>query len=173
MKWERVKDPDDPQRCQNNLQGRAQCNNKASEGSKFCPAHGGHRARMTKEKDSMRNYRLNTFKQRVSEFSDSDHINSLRDEVGLLRLLIEEKINRCEDTGELLLVSGPLSDLIMKCASLVEKCHKLEFKLGELLDKSKVVQIAQTIVEVISRHIDDEDILEKISEEISTELQGI
>lgn len=50
MKWERIKDPDDPQRCQSNLGGKAQCRNKASEGSKFCPAHGGHRAKMTKEK---------------------------------------------------------------------------------------------------------------------------
>jgi len=173
MKWERVKDPNDPQRCQNNLQGRGQCKNKAAEGSKFCPAHGGHRARLTKEKESMRNYQLSKFKKRASALSDSEHINSLKDEVGLLRLLIEEKINRCEDTPELLLISGPLSDLIMKCGALVEKCHKLEFKLGNLLDKGKIIQVAQIIIEVISRNIDDEELLEIISEEINTELQGI
>lgn len=121
----------------------------------------------------MRNYQLSKFKERASKLSNSNEIYSLKDEVGLLRLLIEGKINQCEDKSDLLLISGPLSDLIMKCNTLVEKCHKLEFKLGNLLDKGKVIQVAQIIIEIIGRYIDNEESLEKISEEISTELQGI
>lgn len=171
--WERVEDPDDPRRCQGVKPTIGQCWNKAAENSNYCYAHGGNKGVEAAQRKAMRNYRLNKFKARAEELGDSDQITSLKDEVALLRMLIEEKINSCQDTQELLLRSGPLSDLLMKTASVVEKCHRLDSRLGNLLDRSKVLQFAQVVVEIISSRIDDEKILDEISSEILKSLSDV
>ncbi|GAF79543.1 unnamed protein product, partial [marine sediment metagenome] len=47
----------------------------------------------------------------------------------------------------------------------------LESKLGGLLDKSKILQFAQSIIQVISQHVSDESTLDAIAEDILTTLQ--
>lgn len=165
-KWERVKDQDDPQRCHGIVGGRSQCINKACTGSNFCPAHGGNRAAQAKERQELKNYRLNKFHQRIAELGSSDEIISLRDEIGILRLLVEEKLNQCNSQTDLLLISGPLSDLIMKLEKIVTSCNRLENRLGNLLDKTKIINFAQFVVSIIGKHIKDEVILESIASEI-------
>lgn len=172
-KWERVTDEDDPRRCQHIIPTAGQCMLIAVEGSPYCPAHGGNKAFEANKKKELRNYRLGKFHQRVQELGSSDAIIDLRDEIGILRMLIEEKINRCKDKGDLLLISGPLSDLMMKVEKIVTSCNRLESRLGNLLDRTKVLQFAQMIVQIISTHIQDETILETISEEIDEALSSI
>jgi len=164
-KWERV-DEDDPSRCQHVIPTTGQCRNKAVEGSSYCPAHGGNKAYQAKQKSELRNYRLTQFKARIQELGNSEEILSLKDEVGILRLLIEEKINRCTNTNELLLVSGPLGDLIMKVERVVESCNRLESRLGNFLDRAKILTFAQTIVQIVSQYIQDEEQLDSLSNEI-------
>ena len=173
--WERITDEDDPRRCQAVIPTRGQCNLVAVEGSSYCPAHGGNTALKAKKKKDMDNFRLNQskYRNRANELNDSNKIASLRGEIAILRILIEERFNRCSDQQELLLSSGPLSDLIMKSAALVEKCHKLDDKLGNLLDRSKVMQFAQCIVEIISANVTDELVLEKISLGINKSLSDL
>lgn len=169
--WERVEE-DDPRRCQAVRPTVGQCMNRAVDGSNYCYAHGGNKGEEKKKKQNMNNFRLNMHKERAEELNNSDEITSLKDEVTLLRILIEERWNRCSNQQELLLSSGPLSDLIMKCSALVEKCHKLDTKLGNLLDRSKIIQFAQIIIEIISKHV-DEEILESISSEIDSALENL
>jgi len=119
------------------------------------------------KRQAMNNFKLNQYKERAEELAGSDKLASLSDEVALLRILIEERWNRCETPQELLLSSGPLSDLITKSVSLVEKCHKLDTTLGNLLDKSKVMQFAQMIIEIIGKNITDDEVLETISSQIN------
>lgn len=163
--WERVSDPDDPKRCQG-ITKRGQCWNKAVENSLYCPAHGGSGTVKADKKKRLVNYKLNQFKQRAEELGNSDGITSLKDEVALLRMLIEERINQCRDSQELLLVSGPLSDLIIKVEKVVSSCHRLDSRLGNLLDKTKVLQFAQVVVEIVGSEIDDPDSLDSISDKI-------
>jgi hypothetical protein len=150
----------DPRQCE-----RPGCKLVVVEGSKYCIAHGGRHAAERAEKQRMRNYNLAKFHQRANELSESKEITSLRDEVGLLRLLIESKINHCKDTTDLLLISGPLSDLLMKSERLVTSMEKLESKMGHHLDKSKIVQIAQSMIDIISRYIDNPEVLDAIGED--------
>ena len=161
--WGRVAN-DHPERCQATVTS-GQCEQRACTGSKFCRAHGGHHAEIEKEKLNMRNYRLAKFKERATELSESDGISSLRDEVALLRMLIEERINKCKDTTDLLLVSGPLSDLIIKVDKVVCSMNKLESNLGQHLDKTKVIQYAQMMIEIIDKYISNPEILDAIGED--------
>jgi len=59
----------------------------------------------------------------------------------------------------------------MKVEKLVTSCNRLESKLGGLLDRSKVLQFAQTIVQIIGKYIKDEDALDTVANEILTTLK--
>lgn len=169
--WERIKDEDDPRRCQGVRPTKGQCRNIAVEGSTFCPGHGGNKAFEAEKKRKIRNYKLNKFHLRIQELGDSSYVMDLREEIALLRMLIEEKVNQCNDNTDLILVSGPLSDLVVKVEKLVTSCNRLDFKLGGLLDRTKVVQYAQSLVRIVAKYVTDEVALEKISEEFLTTLE--
>ena len=170
-KWDRVTD-DDPQRCQHIIPTMGQCKLRAVEGSQYCPAHGGNKAFQANERKNLKNYRLTQFKSRVQELGNSEAILSLKDEIGILRLLIEERMNRCTDTNDLLLVSGPLGDLIMKVEKIVKSCDQLESKLGNFLSRDKILQFAQIIVQIVSKYL-DENQLNILSSEILEALNSL
>lgn len=161
---QRITDPDQPNRCQG-ITAHGQCQMIAEENGKFCLMHGGGRHNAAIKNKELKNYRLTKFKQRAEELSNSSTLSSLTDEVAILRILIEEKVNRCKDTSDLLLSSGPLSDLIIKCSTLVEKCQRLENRLNNLLDRTRVTQFAQICVEIISNYVQEND-MDQVSEEI-------
>lgn len=163
--WKRVEDPDDPKRCQA-IAGHSQCLNVQVEGSNYCLAHGGNRAVVEQKKESLRNYRLAKYQSRLDEFADSTQVKSLRDEIGVLRILVEERMNQCKDSNDLMMHSSVLSDLVARIEKLVSSCHRIEASLGALLDKTQAIQLGQEIVEIISRHVNDEDALDAISGEI-------
>ena len=169
-KWERV-DEDSPDRCQS-ITPQGQCTLKKVEHSDYCPAHGGNSVFQANERKELRNYRLNQFKNRVSELASSDSILSLREDIGILRMLIESKINQCNNQTDLLLIAGPLSDLLMKVEKVTTSCGRLDMRLGRLLDKSKILQFAQTMVQIVSDEIDDNEVLEKISTRILGAIDG-
>lgn len=157
----RAKDGD-LDRCQASTR-RGQCNLKAVPGGKNCLIHGGAIQLKNQETKNLKNYRLAKFKVRAAELGNSDHLTSLTDEVAILRILIEEMINSCDGTNDLLLRAGPLADLLMKSEKLVSSCHRLDSKLGNLLSRDKVMQFAQLVVEIISNEISDERVLDTIS----------
>ena len=170
-KWERAGD-EDLDRCQA-ISGPGQCNLRAVENSEFCPAHGGNMAHQANKNKELRNYRLSKFQARIAELGNNDNITNLRDEIAILRIMIEERINTCKDSHDLMLMSSPLSDLIMKVEKVVVSCNKLESKLGNLLDRNKALQFAQIIVQIIGNYITDEEELDKISEEILKALKDV
>ena len=172
-KWGKIKDEDDPRRCQYIRPTQGQCSNVQVEHSQYCPAHGGNKAFEAAKKVELRNYRLNKFHKRIQELGNSDVIMSLREEIALLRILIEEKVNRCDSELDLILMSGPLSDLVMKVEKVVSSCNRLESKLGDHLDRTKVLQYAQIIVQIIAKHVDSNEVVEAINEDIFTALQDL
>lgn len=164
--YERV-EPDDPRRCQHMIPSKGQCPLVQVEGSKFCVNHGGSIA-LKREKDKiLRNYRLNKFHQEIKEKSDSSEIKSLRDEIGILRHIMQEKLNACQDTHDLLLQSGPISDLVMKIDKVVVSCNRLENQLGGMLDTTQAFQFAAEVVDIVGKHVDDEEALAAISDDLA------
>lgn len=160
-KYQRV-EPDDPKRCQG-ITNSGQCQFQATDGSKFCNMHGG--TDKFKENKAIRNYRLVQWQNRINEAADSQEVKSLREEIGIIRILIEETVNRCKDSTELILYSAKISDLVMKAERLVVSCHKLEERTGALLDKTAVLHLATMMVDIVGRNIDDPALLDKISSE--------
>lgn len=163
--FERVAD-DDPNRCQGVKPTQGQCNNKAIEGSQFCPAHGGNRGanELAKEKKFM--YQLTKFKARMADFATNPAIKGLREEIGVLRMVLETTINRCKDEHDLMLASTGISNMVCNIERMVTSCHKLEMNLGQLLDRNKAMLMADEMIQIITSEIKDEEVITRIARQI-------
>lgn len=127
--------------------------------------HSGRLVNSLAEK-SKRVYRLSKWQQRVEEHADSEHVKGLREEIGILRVVLEEVMAVCHDSTTLLMYSNRISDLVVKIEKLVSSCHRLEQSSGLLLDKSAALNIGAQIVEIVSRFVANEDALDQIGEGI-------
>ena len=139
------------------------CPYKKVPPTNFCPRHGSNKYFEKERKDELNNYRLDKWKYRVGELANNDSIKSLREEVGILRMILEEMLNRCKDTTELLLYSSRMSDLVMRIEKLVVSCDRLENRMGLLLSKNSILQLAAEYVEIINQHVTDPEIIDAIS----------
>lgn len=162
----RIKEDDDPNRCQN-VGSRGQCYNLAVEGGKFCLVHGGNKTIQAQKAKELRNYRLTRNKVRLIELGNSSGIKSLRDEIAILRMLLEEKFNAITNTNEMILESGAISDLVLKIEKIVTSCQRLEEKTGTMLDKAQVMAVADQLIDIVTKHVPDTNIVEAMSLEIA------
>jgi len=165
QKFEKLSGPDDPNRCQSVLMNQ-QCMWKAVAGTIYCPRHGGTKPGVAQAKENFRNLKLVQWGERVKEFGENPEVKSLRDEIGVLRLILENIVNKCTNTNELIFHNGKISELIMKIEKIVTSAHKLETSMGMMLDKTSIIKIAQGIAEIISAHIEDADTLDLVNTQI-------
>lgn len=161
----RVEHPADPERCQSNG-ATGQCPFKAVPGTNNCSRHSGRSNSTENDTNIARTYKLKRFQERINQFSDDGKIKSLREEIAMSRCLLEEIWNSCESTPELLINSHKISGLVMNIEKLVTTCNNLETKMGMMLDRTAIVQMASVIVEIISQYIVDPEQREIASENI-------
>lgn len=152
-------EPDSPNRCQALGAQGSQCLNEAmrvGEGfTKNCSFHGGVDEANKQSTNRQNMYRLAKFGERVKDFAGHNQVKGLRDEIGILRMVLEERLNRCQDNDELILSSNVIGDLVLKIERLVTSCHKLEASMGQLLDRQQIIQFAEAVVKVVADHIQD------------------
>ncbi len=163
-KFERV-EPDNPFRCQGNYT-HGQCPYKAVPDSQYCPMHCGGSQANAKAEASKRIYRLSKWQNRVGEIADHEQVKGLREEIGILRILMEEIMTLCHDSTTLLMYSNRISDLATRIEKLVSSCHRLEQASGLLLDKSAALNIGAQIVEIVSKYVSNEEALDSIGQGI-------
>jgi hypothetical protein len=128
---ERVTDPADPRRCEGQT-ASGQCMNVAENGDKRCIAHAG--------RDDGREKRVYLLhkaehRKRLAELSDHAQLTSLREEIGLIRMLIEERMRLIQNDNDLLSAFGPLQQSFLVVERLVKTLHTMEQQLGNLLNK--------------------------------------
>lgn len=140
---------DHPERCQS-VYKDGQCWHCRVEGSDYCGMHGGNRAGEAKKKKDIRLYQLAKFQTRVDDFATNPKVKGLREDIAILRMLLETTMNRCNDSAELIMFSPKISELIMKIEKVVSSAHRLESNMGELLDKMAAMQLGEEIVQLIS-----------------------
>jgi len=160
---------DDPNRCTARTK-HGQCNNKAAEECTVCMVHGGNAQIQSQDKQSLRNYQLTRFQARLEKHATSPVLKSLRDEVAILRMMLEDRLNQCQDTTDLLLWSGPIGELVLKIDKVVNSCHKLEASMGQHLDKNQLLAFATNVISIVSNNVPDVKTLESISNQILAEL---
>ena len=159
---------DDPRRCQASTT-TGQCPNKAMDECDFCKIH-GHQQKRSIEKKKANLYRLHQWRSRINDFEGNEKAKSLTEEIGILRILLEEHINRCTSSADLLIASQQISELVIKIEKLVTSCNKLDITLGRHMDATQLMGFATKVITIISENIDDEATLQKISDSILSAL---
>lgn len=157
----RVEYPEDPERCQAIAQ-HGQCMNRSLPDSKYCKIHaGGGRSRAEKQ---LANYRLTQarIRQSIVEKSSSSGIKSLRDEIGIARVVMESILDKCEDATDVMVYHSQIDKSLSTIKTLVEACHKLEQSLNLTLDKQAILVIVGQIVEAMAEVIRDTPITEDV-----------
>lgn len=151
MKEERVA-PDDPERCTRPIPS-GQCNYRALPGQKVCRRHGGQLDVAERYESNL--YRLNKarHRDRLNELSSHEKIKSLREEIGLCRILIEERFNSIKTDTDLMAASSALNSMFLTLERLVKTTHQMEQSLGELLARSTVMALGQHIVQILMEEL--------------------
>ena len=161
-----------PNRCQN-TGSHGQCINLGKLLSNdtyanYCTPHGGAGVQSIINKSTARNYRLSVarFERQMSEKLNQSEIKGLREEISILRICLQERLNRCMDATDLILQSGPISEMVMKIERVVTSCHKLESNMGMLLDRQAILQFANNVITIIAEQVTDEENLSNIADAI-------
>lgn len=169
----RCEDPADPARCQGSV-SHGQCPFKCPPGKRYCSIH-GHDVRGQAKRDANL-YRLGQWQARVQELAGHEKYKTLTDELGIMRMLLEQKVQSITTPAEAMVASGSLSELIMKVEKLVHSAHKLDQSMGNLIDKNAVIQIADRIVGAIMDVIPEEymeAVYSKVSEAVNDFTPGV
>lgn len=136
-------------------------------------SHGGASTIKKQEAESLYRFRVDKYRNRINEIAKSSNVKCLREEIGVLRMLLEERMNSIgDDLGQLILQSGDLSEMVVKIDKLVNSCHNLEAKLGVMIDKTTMLVLTEQIVKIISDEIKDGDVLDRISTQILTVMEN-
>lgn len=148
----RVKDAADPNRCKGaSLDG--QCWNQAAPGDDYCPYHSGT-DKVTPAEKRLYNLTKARFKNRMTQILDHEEVKSLREEIALTRIMIEEIYNGMGDTpADVQKSSGTLNGLLLTVERLIKTAHSTEQSLGLLLGKPTVILVAQQIVGLLSEEL--------------------
>lgn len=164
--------PNDPRRCQA-ITAKGQCLIQSVEGSQYCIMHSGSSKNGENREKMIRQYRLAQWQQRVDEFSEHQGVKSLREEIGICRMILETIILQCKDQTDLLLYSAKITDLVGRIEKLVVSCNRLESSMGMLLDKTAALHLASQIVTIIGEHIPDGEVIDAVANDITMAILNI
>jgi hypothetical protein len=145
-----------------------QCNCQKIPGKDFCKMHAG---RGNAQEENTRNYRLTKWQAQLERMGDNPGLKSLRDELAILRMLMEERLNLCKDSHDLLLQSHTISDLATKIERLVVSCSRLDVQLGKMLDKTAIINFANEVIAIIGEEVKDSKALDAIATKIISSLE--
>jgi CHAD domain-containing protein len=128
-----------------------------------CPRHAGFEQASGHAAKRSHDYRLQVWQERLDEFTESENVHSLRGEIGILRLMIEQILLMCTDQHTLVMYTTKLANLIGKVETLVRTCAKLEASMGNVLDQTAAMTFAGDVVKLIRKHVKDDAIIDEIS----------
>lgn len=171
MPLEKVK-PGSPDQCEGITLHGEQCLNKRVPNYTFCQGCLSSKQKTAIVKDRIDLFRLAVWQKRLNEQKDHSHLKTLNHEIGILRIMVEERINACKNSGELILHSQSISELLMKINLLVVNSAKLDLQLNQTLNKTQVESFSNQVIAIISEHIPAET-LEIISDKLAKALGGL
>lgn len=159
----RVRDLDDPNRCQHHKPGEGQCMMKAVEGGNRCKVHGGGRQLQVAKQNQLRAYAKNKWALQIRENANDSEIKSLRQELGIARVMLDNFLNRCNDSHDLLMMSAPI-DNMLKTINLIQKTsHVIEKDLDNMVGPDALREFADAMFEIIMDEVEDVNTINRIA----------
>lgn len=145
-------EPDDPNRCQASAGHKGQCGYLAIPGLKMCRIH-ATASIPAMERKAIYQVKVQQWRTRLEELGKHDGLRTLTEEIGVMRLMLEQRLNTCATTEDLLREGHALMGITQTIERLVVSSHKLEKSLGNLLDKTTAIQFSMEVVAIITRHL--------------------
>jgi hypothetical protein len=158
--WPRV-DENSPERCGGST-GVGQCWNQRVEGSSYCPVHGGGHKLKQNKREKYEAWQLGQWNKQVRDHADSSSLHALQIGIGILCKTLELTVARCQTDQELVLKSGPISDLTCKLSKLITESQQMSMRLGQVMNRTEAMAMAQSIVTIIGEEVQDSVVLERI-----------
>ena len=150
-------------RCNSMIYGQRQCTFRAVKEASNCVLHGGkHVLEAMKREDQLYNLR-EQYRNRIDELTDNKKHFTLNEEIGVLRMLLENIFKTVNTDNELLRNTSSISELITKIEKLVNSAMRAEKYIGGLLSRNQAIQMIQEIVDVMADEIKDPDLLNSIA----------
>lgn len=141
-RWTDDMDPSD--RCQRTRADNTQCKLVVVPGSRFCPGCGGNKAAGSQK----RRYHLTKWRERQQELADDMRVTQLNDEIGILRMMLEAKLNTTGETlDDLAMMAGPIGDLALKICRLAEAHDRMVSKSSDMLSKARAQGLANELLQ--------------------------
>jgi hypothetical protein len=119
----------------------------------LCVRHGANKQLDKAERENIRLYRVAKWQGRIAELADSPKRKSLTEEVGVLRMVLEEVLNRCKTDEDIFMMSTRISELVRDIEKVVMSCSRLEATSGQTLDKVAAMNFATQVLEILGRHV--------------------
>lgn len=174
--------PDDPNRCQA-VHSDRQCpfravgtydpESKKWDGPSTCWRHGANMVLAAEDTKSKRMYALAKWQVQVDHMVEHPRIKSLAEEVGIIRMALQSKLNSFKDEKELLMGVSGIVALTNAVQQLVKTWQHVEERSGQVLDRVKMTSFIGHLIEILTRYIDDPDILQMIGEDINASLESL
>lgn len=161
-KWVKCS-PDDPNACKADIVN-GPCPYKAVDGFKYCPRHNSNAVKRQEESKYVR-YKLGLYQERVQELTNETGIKSLRDEIGILRMTLEETVKLCTDATQLQMRTQTIQGLVLAIEKVVKSCHALDVSMSMVLDQSTIMSMAIDITTAIADRC-DKDTAELLADDI-------
>lgn len=140
------------------------CPRDAVAGSLFCERH-------TDEAQRVRNYLIEDAKLREGfERQQSADLYSLREEVTLLRTMINDRLNMAKSEAERIVAYREISTWIGTVDKLVNSVNKLEKETSQVLTKETLMAIGAAIVKVIAEEIKSLPDHERVIDAVATRI---
>ena len=124
----------------------------------------------TREADRLRGYRLNDpdLKERFDYHSREGMLGSLRQEVTLLRSMIEQRLDLARTEADKVAAFNVVTPAINSLDKLVNSIVKLERTTNMVLEKDAAKNLAEGIVQVLTEELRGQDtIIDRIAKKIA------
>jgi len=142
-------------RCDHIMSNGVQCRNRAVEGGKKCIIHGGASTLKAQEAQRVRQYKLTKYHNQLDRFRSTE-TTSLRDEIALLRMSLEEIVNQFTGPADFIINSAKICMIAQRIEGASLATLRLERALGELINRQVMLQIADGLVSIITPHLTEE-----------------
>lgn len=149
----RVRDPDDPRRCEGQSTLGEQCWNESEEDSNKCFVCA---SKAPDERDDFRDFLTENYKRRIRiECPDGEEVKLLRDNVMDLNAMLAYYRNQVKDKATLDSNAAAIIDLVKVIEKTTGTLHRLSVTSGLLLARPALIRWGQSIVNAVSDVIQD------------------
>jgi len=136
---------------------------KAVEGGTRCKCHGGGSQLQVAKKKQLTAYAKNRWNAEIRNNAEDSEIKSLRQELGIARIMLNQLTNRCKDSHDLLMMSGPI-DNMLKTINLIQKTsHSIEKDLAGTVGPEQLNQFAEEMFNIIMDEVQDTNVINRIA----------